>query len=73
MRCNPSALRTIRERSGLSISALAREAGISQPHLTNIEKGDRQASPDVLVKLATALKVELTAILADPEPSKAAS
>jgi transcriptional regulator with XRE-family HTH domain len=67
MRCNGAALRIIRERSGLSVSALAKEVGISQPHLTNIERGDRQASPDVMVKLASALKIELPAILADPE------
>lgn len=66
MRCNGAALRVIRERSGLSVTALAREAGISQPHLTNIEKGDRQASPEVISKLARALKVTLPALLADP-------
>lgn len=69
MRCNGVALRTIRERSGFSISSLARAAGISQPHLTNIEKGDRQPSPEVLLAIARELKVDLPAILADPAPA----
>ncbi len=81
MRCDGTALRRMRERSGLSVTALAREAGISQPHLTNIETGDRQPSPEVLVRLAAVLKAALEtqgqelagmlAILSDPEPEPA--
>ena len=70
VRINPVALRTIRERSGMSVTALAEAAGIKQSHLSNIEAGRRKASADVVVALARALKVELPAILADPpEPS----
>lgn len=68
MRINPSALRAIRERSGMSVSSLAHAAGIKQPHLSNIECGKRQASAELVVALAKALKVELPAILADPTP-----
>ncbi len=78
MRCNGTALRSIRVRAGLSVTELAREVGISQPHLTNIERGDRQPSPEVLVKLAEALKAALerqaseisalVAVLSDPDP-----
>jgi transcriptional regulator with XRE-family HTH domain len=64
---NPAALRAIRERSGLTVTALAEQAGIKQAHLSNIEAGRRNAGPDVIVALATALKVELPAILADPQ------
>lgn len=67
MRCNPAALRAIRERSGLTVSALAEAAGIKQAHLSNVEAGRRNASPEVVVALAKALKVDLPAILADPE------
>lgn len=67
MRINPAALRAIRQRSGMSVTALAEAAGIKQPHLTNIEAGRRNASPDVVVALASALKVDLPAILADPD------
>jgi len=47
MLLNRHALRIIRERSGLTVSALAEQAGISQPHLSNLERGRRRASPDV--------------------------
>ncbi len=68
MQLNRHALRIIRERSGLSVSALAAEVGISQPHLSNIERGRRQASPEVSRRLAQALRVPLLALLADPDP-----
>lgn len=67
MDLNPAALRIIRERSGLSVTALAEAAGIRQSHLSNIEAGRRRASPEVAVALARALKVELVAIAADPK------
>lgn len=67
MRLNRAALRVIRERSGMTVTALAEAAGVKQSHLSNIEAGRRNASPDVVVALASALKVDLPAILADPE------
>jgi len=67
MQVNPHALRVIRERSGLSVSELARTAGLSQPHLSNIETGKRQASPAVLRQLADALRVPLLALITDPD------
>ena len=67
MQLNPAALRTIRERSGMTVTALAEAAGICQAHLSNIEAGRRNASPEVVMNLARALKVQLPAILADPE------
>lgn len=66
MYLNPTALRVIRERSGLSVTDLATRSGIKQPHLSNIEAGRRQASAAVCVALAKALKVDLPAILGDP-------
>jgi transcriptional regulator with XRE-family HTH domain len=65
MHVNRHALRVIRERSGLSVSALSRLSGISQPHLSNIELGKRHASPDAITRLAQALQVPLLALLAD--------
>ena len=73
VRINPAALRAIRERSGLSVTALAAAAGIKQAHLSNIEAGRRKASADVAVALARALKVELPAILADPSEAPGAA
>lgn len=67
MHLNRYALRTIRQRSGLTVSGLARRAGISQPHLSNVERGRRQASPELIVRLAAALRVPLVALLAQVE------
>jgi len=72
MQVNPHALRVIRERSGLSVSELARIAGLSQPHLSNIETGKRQASPTVLRHLADALQVPLLALIGDPATAEEA-
>ncbi len=67
MHLNRHALRAIRERSGLSITALATRAGVSQPHLSNLESGRRQASPAVVRRLAVALAVPVVALLGDPD------
>jgi transcriptional regulator with XRE-family HTH domain len=66
MRVNRHALRVIRERSGLNSSGLASAAGLSQPHVANIENGRRNASPAALVALAAALRVPVVAIICDP-------
>lgn len=68
VRINGASLRVIRERTGLSVTALADRVsagGVSlqQPHLSNIEAGRRNPSPEVAVALAAALEVELAAIL----------
>ena len=70
MKVNGHALRAIRERSGLSVSALARQAGTSQPHLSNIEGGRRSASPALVHKLAEVLKVPVLALLANPDDAE---
>ena len=73
MRINRHALREIRERSGLSVPALAKEAGCRHGTLYDIEHGNKGASPEMALKLAKALKVPLVAILADPsDPSEVA-
>lgn len=67
MKIQRHALREIRERSGLTVPALAREVGCSHATLYDIENGNRGASPDMAVRLAKALKCPLVALLADPE------
>ena len=70
MQLNRHALRALRERSGLSVSALAHLAGVSQPHLSNVEVGRRQASDELICRLAGALRVPVVALLGDvPEGS----
>ena len=45
----------VRKRKGLSITELARDAGITAMHLTHIEKGDRTCSPLIMYLISTAL------------------
>lgn len=71
MQINPAALRAIRERSGLSVTALATEAKTKQAHLSNVEAGRRNASEELIINLAAALKVPVTAIICDPAPAVA--
>lgn len=63
---NPAALQRLREKDGLSQSALARKARITSQHLCRLEAGKASASPDVLRKLAEALAVEKSAITRAP-------
>ncbi|MBB3949305.1 helix-turn-helix domain-containing protein [Aureimonas jatrophae] len=53
-----SALRVWREHRGLSVSALAEAAGLSQPFVSQIESGRRVAGRDSLARLAAALGVD---------------
>lgn len=63
MQVNPSALRVIRERSGLSQSDLARLIGKPQSYISNIEAGRRGVSEEMAKKIAEALKAPLLAII----------
>ena len=55
-----------RKYRGLSVTELAQAAGISQPYLSEIEKGRKTGSVDVLKRLATALRVDLDDLVMDP-------
>ena len=66
MQVNRHALRVIRERSGLTLSQLARATGVSQPHLSNVEAGRRRPSPGLLGRLAHELRVPIVALLCAP-------
>jgi transcriptional regulator with XRE-family HTH domain len=73
---NGAALRVIRRLSGLSLRALASrvaEQGVDvhPDSLSNIERGQRNASPALLKALACALKVPQVALLADLEQEAA--
>lgn len=52
-----SPIRVWREHRGLSVTELAAKAGLSQPYLSQIEKGTRRASATLLEALAMALRV----------------
>ena len=63
---NAAAVRAIRERSGLTVTDLAELVGTSQAHMSNIELGVRAPSPDLTVRLAAVLKVDVLAIIEQP-------
>ncbi len=58
-----------REYRGFSTAALARHAGISGAYLSQLEHRTRQASQDVLLRLAAALKVEVGDLPTGPKGS----
>lgn len=69
MHLNREALRTIRERTGYSKSALADRAGVDRTLVHRLENGERNASPTVLRKLADALGCPLYALLGPEQPA----
>lgn len=66
-RHNGEALRTFRVMRGLSREALAEKTGdLSHQHLSNLELEHKQASPELLHRLAAALDVPVGALLREP-------
>ena len=54
-------IRLMRVSKGLSQQNLAKEIGITQAHLSNIENGRRSANIDVILHLHDCLKVPIAA------------
>src|ERR1700757_2692500 len=52
-------LHELRDKADLSLRELAKQVGISPPFLSDIELGRRFPSEEILVKLASALRVPL--------------
>ena len=52
-----SFIRTQREAAQVSVRQLAQKAGVSNPYLSQIERGLRKPSADVLAQIAKALRV----------------
>lgn len=52
-------IKAIRELFNISQSDLARQAGISQPFLSDLEKGRRGAKPETLKKIADCMGVDV--------------
>ena len=63
-----SRIRSFRNYRGMSVSALADAAGISQPYLSEIEAGKKTGSVDVLKRIANVLKVDLDDLVVHVEP-----
>src|ERR1700760_4382137 len=52
-----SFIRDLRENAQVSVRQLAEKAGVSNPYLSQIERGLRKPSADVLSQIAKALRV----------------
>ena len=57
-------VRVWREHRGLALGALAREAGIAQSYVSEIENGRKRGSVRALAALAKALRVDIEDLLA---------
>ena len=71
-------LREQRQASRLSLRQLAEQAGVSNPYLSQIERGLRKPSAEVLQQIAKALRISaeqlyLRAGIVSPEPVSGAA
>ena len=60
-------VRTIRIQRVISQKELARRVGVSQAHISDIERNKRRASISVLLKIMEALKCEASDIMKEEE------
>lgn len=58
-------LKRWRERRGLSLSALARDANVSKSTVSELERGDGNPTLDVLYALAGILRIPIEALLSE--------
>jgi len=58
-------IKSLRSQRSLSQIELAEKADISIPFLSNIERGNKWPHPETLVKIATALEVEVHILFQD--------
>ena len=58
-------LRAAREARRLTLEQLSASTGVSKPHLSRLESGERQPSVGILVELATALGTRVSALLGE--------
>ena len=65
MRINHSALRVVRELSGLSQAELSRISGLSQGYISEIESGQKAPRPDTVHRLAKSIGVPVASIIRD--------
>ena len=70
---NRHALQAFRELRGLTVTELAKRAGVTQSYVSNIEAGQRVPSGKVTQDLADALGVDVLAITSQPIVTKVAA
>lgn len=61
-------LRALRAREGLSQEALADLVGLHRTYVGSVERSERNVSLDNVEKLAVALRVDISALLAESLP-----
>ena len=64
---DPARVRYQRIRAGLQQKDLAEKAGISRPHMSQIESGGVDASAGALARLAAALQCDIAELMPAPE------
>jgi len=63
MHLNAAALKTIRQRTGLSLRALATETNLAHSYIQDLESGRRTNPSDATIQaLANGLRIPITAI-----------
>ena len=60
-----AAIREVRRKAGLSQEALADAAGIDRAHMGKIERGERNVSLLNVLRIAGALEISASALLAE--------
>ncbi|MCI8620298.1 MAG: helix-turn-helix transcriptional regulator [Clostridia bacterium] len=51
-------IREIRENKNVSLSQLSKITGISKSHISNIERGEKEPSISIIIRIALALHVD---------------
>ena len=64
-------IRRLRMDQGLSLQALADKSGITKSYLSQVERGHRKPSFDIMEIIATALGAKISIQLEAPEPPQA--
>ena len=59
-------MRVLREARGISLSALARSAGVGKATLSGLENGTRNPTLETMYAIAAALSVPMSALTLDP-------
>jgi transcriptional regulator with XRE-family HTH domain len=66
-------LRQEREKHGLSMNLVAQRAGLSQQMVSYVERGMRNPTLETLLRIATALEVDLAKIIHQAQDSGSAT
>lgn len=64
-------IRLIRERKGVTMYRLAKDADISAPYLLDLERNARGAKPETLERIAVALGVDVSELTGNPDDTTA--